>query len=489
LFFAFSIKGQSLEKTIKLQMPEEGQSRYTYIPFEVSENTNSLSFSFEYDKKDGANRLEFGIFDPRFSGRNDDKNGFRGWSGSVRDSAFIAEDRATNGYSAGKIPAGTWYFIIGLAQIDREGVELKLRVEFNQIDAKPLREFVDETTKEFKFDEVKKLKTVRTKELKWFRGDLHAHSFHGDGRWSVRAILESAKTNDLDFVALTEHNTFTHHQEIDDEASNYPAMLILRGEEVTTYGGHINVWGLPTGEWVDFRVMPSLQKSATQIATEAEKFGALASINHPTMQCGGCNWTYDKDWSNLNLVEVWNATWDSDDEKAFKIWNGLLQQGRKITAIGSSDSHQPPYEPSTYPTNLRIGNPTVFIGATALDQKSLLEAIKKGRVFVTEKPEYSIKFTADKTFYSGDKIEISKNQRVKLEIKLEGFPAQSRLFVIIDGIPTNAYEIGRKKFSEKIGYYPNRTGYARIEVRDREGKMLGFTNPIYFQLKNESGSR
>ena len=78
---------------------------------------------------------------------------------------------------------------------------------------------------------------------------------------------------------------------------------------------------------------------------------------------------------------------------ALKQWDALLQQGRAITAIGSSDSHQPPYEPSTYPTNLRIGNPTVFVGAPALNQKSLLAAIKKGRVFVTEKPiEFDAKF-------------------------------------------------------------------------------------------------
>ena len=33
--------------------------------------------------------------------------------------------------------------------------------------------------------------------------------------------------------------------------------LHIVGEEVTTPGGHANVWGLPEGAWIDFRVAPS----------------------------------------------------------------------------------------------------------------------------------------------------------------------------------------------------------------------------------------
>ena len=85
----------------------------------------------------------------------------------------------------------------------------------------------------------------------------------------------------------------------------------------------------------------------------------MASINHPTMSCGGCTWGYG-DW-RLEAVEIWNAKWDEEDEEALKIWDELLQKGQKITAIGSSDTHMPPYEESEYPTNLAVGSPTVFV--------------------------------------------------------------------------------------------------------------------------------
>lgn len=483
IFFALSVNAQIFEKTLKFQTPKNGESLYTYVPFDVPENTESLSFELEYDKKDGANRLEFGVFETGFTGKNSDKNGFRGWSGSVRNSAFIAQDRATHGYLPGKIRSGKWYFVIGLAKIASEGVDVTLNVKFNQIDEKPLNEFKAETTKKFSFENLKKLKPLKTNKLNWFRGDLHSHSFHGDGSWSVKGILDSATSNQLDFVALTEHNTFAHHLEIDAYAKNYPNLLILRGEEVTTYGGHINIWGLPSGKWVDFRVLPNLESSARQIANEAHQLGAIASINHPTMKCGGCNWTYDSNWETLDSVEIWNATWDKDDEEALRIWDGFLQKGRYITAVGSTDSHQPPYEPSTYPTNLTIGNPTVFVSAKKLDQNNLFKGIKNGRVFVTERSQYTIKFTANKKYTIGDKIKFPPNKNINLEILANGFPSTSNIFLIADGKILYQWKSIGEEFFRKSLIVPNKYSYIRIEVRNDDRKMLGFTNPIYFLNK------
>jgi hypothetical protein len=479
----FNLKAQTFEKTVYLETPKSGESLYKYIPFEVPLNVESLSFSFEYDKKGGTNRLEFGVFDSRFSGRNEDKNGFRGWSGSVRDAAFIAFDKATHGYAAGKIPAGKWFFIIGLAKIAPTGVELKLKVRFNEIDEKPRRQFEEENAKKFTHDKFEREKPETVNGFTWFRGDLHAHTFHGDGSWSVKAILDSAESNGLDFVALTEHNTFTHHLEIEAERKNYPNLLIIRGEEVTTYGGHIGIWGLPFEKWVDFRVLPNLETSGKQIADEAHRFGALASINHPTMNCGGCGWTFGAGWQNADSVEIWNAMWDADDEKALEIWDSFLRQGRTITAVGSSDSHQPPYEPSTYPTNLRIGEPCVFVGAKSLTQKDLFEAIRNGRVFVAENPRYSIKFTANRTNSVGDQIRILKNRKINLNFSLEGFALGSKVLLIVGGKVIKESLISSGIFSDKFRFEPVETTYARLEIRNQSGKMLAFTNPIYFRAR------
>jgi hypothetical protein len=127
LTFAINVNAQIIEQSVKIQPPKAGESFFRYVPFEVPQNTKSLSIAFDFDKKGGANGLNFGLFETGFSGKDSDKNGLRGYSGYVRDSIFIAEDKATHGYRAGKIPAGKWFVIVGLTKVAPEGVELKLK--------------------------------------------------------------------------------------------------------------------------------------------------------------------------------------------------------------------------------------------------------------------------------------------------------------------------------------------------------------------------
>ncbi|MBK8150142.1 MAG: PHP domain-containing protein [Acidobacteria bacterium] len=461
--------------SIRIVPTKADENPYVYVPFDVPARTRSISVSVSYDKS--LNRLDFGLFDQRFSGSNSDKRGFRGWSGAIRDRFFLALDEASNGYQAGPIRAGKWRLVVGRARVAPEGVELKIGIVFNSIDRESKRRLEFERSKTFTEDGNRPIfPLTRENGNTWFRGDLHAHTFHGDGSWSVKGALESARANGLDFVALTEHNTFSHHAEIDALRDDFPELLIIRGEEVTTYGGHINVWGLPSGGWVDFRLIPGMPASGFSILNETRRFGGLASVNHPTMVCGGCSWTYDKDWETLDSVEIWNATWDADDEAALKIWDSLLQNGRMITAVGSSDSHQPPYEASPYPTNLRLGDPSVFVAARKLTQAAIFEAIRSGRVFIAENPRHRIMFTA------GDRSvgETAPVERTEIEIEIDGFPADARALVVSGGIVIRDQSVSeRQKLS--FEFKPEMATYARLEIRARDGKMLAMTNPIYFR--------
>ena len=192
LLLIVSINAQTIEQSVKLQPPKQGEGLFRYVPFDVPSNTKSISISFDFDKKGGANSLNFGVFEAGFSGKDSDKNGLRGWSGYVREAIFIAEDKATNGYRAGKISAGKWFVIVGLAKVAAEGVDLKLKIKFNQIDEKPLKQYEAETAKKFTHDKFERQTPIKNNGLTWFRGDLHAHNFHGDGSWSVKGILDSA---------------------------------------------------------------------------------------------------------------------------------------------------------------------------------------------------------------------------------------------------------------------------------------------------------
>ena len=412
--------------------------------------------------------------------------GFRGWSGGRRNTIFIAENSATNGYVAGKIPAGTWRIVFGLYKVAPEGVEVTLKVKFGAVDAELLNEPNAEENKSFTLPILSKLPAPQTfGGYKWFRGDLHLHTFHSDGTWTIPLILDWANASGLNFVGITEHNTFSHHAKIDAIAKNYKNLLVLRGEEVTTYGGHFNVWGLPSGEIVDFRVVPKNVTRIKELIVETRKLGVIASINHPFAPCGGCDWSYG-DWRNLDSVEIWNGAWNLSNETALKKWDEFLQDGQKLTAIGSSDSHTPPLGEKPLSNALAIGTPTNHVGMKNLTQKDLFEAIRGGRVWISNSAnDFNLEFSAFngvKRLNIGETARVSE-KKIRLDVKAENFPANSVVSIISNGQILFDEPIEQTEFSFSREFEIQKDSYFRLEIRASDKKMLALTNPIYAQVK------
>ncbi len=482
LFIPMFAQAQTFEKTVSIPQPKAGANRYVYLPFDVPAKTKSLTLSYQYDRKDGANVLDLGLFDARFDGTEANVKGFRGWSGGRRNTIFIAENTAANGYISGKLPAGTWRVILGLYKVAPEGVEVKITVRFNEIDAAAQQQLAEEKAKTFDFPKSGRIAPQTANGYTWFRGDLHLHTFYSDGNWTVKGLLDSAENNNLDFVSITDHNTFAHHAETDAVAKNYKNLLVLRGEEVTTYGGHFNVWGLPKNELIDFRVMPKDANRLQTIIDGVHKLNLLASINHPTALCGGCDWSYG-DWTKMDAVEVWNGAWDLQDEAALRKWDEFLQRGQRITAIGSSDTHNPPLAENK--NGLAVGGPTTRVGMKSLTQTELLAAIKNGRVWTSEgSANYGLEFSA----FNNSRINIgetsaSLNGKIRFDCKAKNFPVGATFSLISDGqvLQTDKIESAEYVFTKDFSIEKN--SYFRLEVRDAKGAMMAFTNPIYISVK------
>lgn len=474
-----SAQAQTFEKTVFVAQPTEKDSRYFYVPFDVPEKAKILTVSYEYDKKGGANVLDLGVFD----GTETNVKNLRGWSGGRRNTIFIGENEATNGYVSGKIPNGNWRVILGLYKVAPEGVEVKIKVKVNEIDAAARQQLTDEKAKTFDFPKSPKVAPGTANGYTWFRGDLHAHTFHSDGNWTVKGLLDFAENNNLDFLSITEHNTFSHHAELDALAGNYKNLLVLRGEEVTTYGGHFNVWGLPKNELIDFRVAPKDALRLQTVVDGVHRLGLIASLNHPTALCGGCDWSYG-DWTKMDAVEIWNGAWDLEDEAALKKWDELLQKNFRLTAIGSSDTHSPPLNGNA--NGRAVGVPTTHVGMKKLTQTELLNAIKNGRVWISDNPTtYNLDFSAfdsKNKFVIGETVSNLTNS-IKLDCQAKNFPVGSTVSLISDGkvllkeTVENVQAAFAKNFDVKEKFY------FRLEVRNETGAMLAFTNPIYIQSK------
>ena len=485
LMLPVAIDAQTIEKKVQISALTENAKRYFYVPFEVPANVKSLSVAYEYDKSNGANVLDLGLFDQRFDESENSAVGFRGWSGGRRDRIFIAEDQASHGYIAGKIAAGTWRVALGLYKIAPNGVEVTIKVRFNEIDNAAQAEFDRENNKTFDFPKQPRTTAQTFNGYQWFRGDLHLHTFNSDGNWTTRGVLDFAQNNNLDFVGITDHNTSAHHREIDLLAPAYKNLLVMRGEEVTTYGGHFNVWGLPPGELIDFRATPKDALSLQRIVKQVHDLNLLASINHPTGICAGCDWSYAADWTTMDAVEIWNGAWDFTDEAALKKWDAQLQTNKKIVVVGSSDTHRPPVAESK--DGNPIGTPTVHAAMKTLSQTEFLNAVKNGRVWISDAASnnYELEFSA---FDGQRRINIgetaaSLNNRIRLDVHVKNFPTGAIVTLVSNGQTLQTDKIESAEFQSAKAFAIEKDGYFRLEIRDAKSKMLALTNPIYITAK------
>ena len=78
----------------------------------------------------------------------------------------------------------------------------------------------------------------------WYKGDLHSHSTYSDGDSSVAEVIASAEAKDLDFFALTDHDTSMAGNPLHwlDPAYHSNTLALLYGVEWTTPKGHANLW-------------------------------------------------------------------------------------------------------------------------------------------------------------------------------------------------------------------------------------------------------
>ena len=196
--------------------------------------------------------------------------------------------------------------------------------------------------------------------MRWLAGDLHAHTVHSDGSLSIDELAARAASSGLDFLAVTDHNTTSHHPHLAASGSRY-GITLLPGQEVTTDRGHANAFG-DIG-WVDFR----------RPADEWDR--SLLSINHPL--ASDCAWRQPLA-RKPRLAEVWHSGWWDRTWGAPLAW--LLAWGADTVPIGGSDFHDPAQQN-------RLGQPTTWVLAASSEVDDILEALAAGGTAISESPD------------------------------------------------------------------------------------------------------
>jgi hypothetical protein len=324
-------------------------SPWHYLPVEVPPGCAGLRVEFEYERVPGT-VLDLGCIGPR---------GFRGWSGSAREQFTITADAATPGYLPGEIEAGTWQVMIGIYRLPPDGVSYRLSAEATGSagllpEAPPAPPVPGERPPR---------RVLPAGEgLRWLAGDLHAHTVHSDGALTVQELAVLAASRGLDFLAVTDHNTVSHHAELAAAAGRY-GITLLPGQEVTTEGGHAGAFG-DIG-WVDFRAEPDDWLEAT------EARGGLLSVNHPF--AGPVSWLRPMR-RRPPLVELWHWSWlDLRWTTPLSWW---LAWDATAVPVGGSDWHR---EGSDAP----LGCPTTWVACAGSEPALVLDGLRAGRVAIS----------------------------------------------------------------------------------------------------------
>ncbi|KAM5353889.1 hypothetical protein ACJ41O_000539 [Fusarium nematophilum] len=447
---------------------------WIYVPFEVKPGVTSISVKYTYPKANGTNVLDIGLFDERGHQVEDAANataGFRGWSFALLDSFELTPAWTTPSYISGPIAHGTWHIVLGpRAVASADGFDWNATVTYGY-ESVTERFSAALAPTDLGLDGRRRSRVDPQDGEVWLRGDFHVHSIYSDGTYLPEEQVSNAQLQNLDFFYFTEHNS---HSGNDAWGVWAPEdMLVGRGMEVTSRYGHWQAIGIERGQTIEWRYGPNSTGYA-HATEQVRRSGGFVSVNHPYMDCVECLWNLDHEYRFNDAMEVWNGYAATDlNEPALALWQTLLVKGHRMTAIGGSDTHNPPS---------MIGKPTTYVKARSLSSASIVEGVKRRRVYIVDSPTMEMDFTIRGEGVHAQIGDVVKKDRVR-----------DTLEACLNTVGLGGLQVS---WVSERGYIRNETmgngtantlavkgdlQFLRVEVRNSTGSLIGLTNPIFFE--------
>jgi hypothetical protein len=425
--------------------------------FEVPEHAGTLYLTFDIEpKRVGPYGQAIGVF-------LHDPTGFRGSPGRTAPPARLGAWGATPGLVPGSLPAGVWKAEVNLNYV-LEGPPCTYQ----------LRVWLEDAAPSSALSASRPLPTaVPDTGPGWYGGDLHMHTDHSDGRWSVAELWQAIQRRSLDFFVLTDHNTLTGQAEV--AALDTGRVLPIPGMEVTMRQGHMLAIGTDT--LIDWWVGRA-GRTITDVVHDIHVAGAVAIIAHPGADgspiCHGCRWEMaDIDPDQVDAVEVWNSPWqlDEDNENSMVFYDAWLARGYRVPLSGGSDEHggRP-----TFP----LGVPTTYIYARELSREAILEGIRAGHMVVSSGPTLRVTAQAGSTgAIPGDTLPTAGPFR--LEASVADLDVPARLILRGNGVVLAEQQLEAGGTCLYTSDQPH-PGWYRAELRTLDGAaMLAIACPIF----------
>jgi hypothetical protein len=164
-------------------------------------------------------------------------------------------------------------------------------------------------------------------------------------------------------------------------------------------------------------------------------------------------------------------------------WDNLLVAGARTgvwtPAVGDSDAHSEPQV---------IGLPHNVVHADDLDRRSILAAVRAGRLWIAESAAVTVTFTAaarDRRAGIGERLSVDDDEPVTITLTVDGSPGCAARIVTDQGqrLLTALPSTGPGVISWTTT--PRNSRYVRAEVRRPQpgsttaDTMCALTNPIF----------
>jgi len=328
----------------------------------------------------------------------------------------------------------------------------------------------------------------------WYRGDFHAHTTCSDGSLAPRQLAHLAGEQQLDFLAITDHNDIRAFDDFDPSCER----LVLPGVEVTLLEGHFNVYGFAgntaeAGEIFggitdaprEMKHRLSLQHSElVALMQRISVAGYFISLNHPLLQ----PWEWRDSLTDVGWfdgIELLNdPTYDDNyrmNPAALRLWSTWLNAGYRCTGLGGSDFHS--LAPSDNPRRLsRLDLPLTYVYAEELSCLGILDGLRRRRAYISLGPKVELTAQVDGRVYCmGDDAGAIRSSGT-LRLSVTGCAGHAQALVVRNGQALARVDVqdGGAELEVEIpaSEAPVRAWY-RVDVIDAAGQALAISNPIF----------
>ena len=223
-------------------------------------------------------------------------------------------------------------------------------------------------------------------ELRWFKGNTHAHTTKSDGDALPRQAVRWYQDHEYNFLVITDHDHLTPVRTLDtDPADDF---LLIAGEELgaSVQKKPVHVCGINLGREVASQRGETIAEALQKDIDTVRAAGGIPQINHPNWK-----WAFTdaemRGLRDVRLLEVINANRDCNNAGAGgrpgteEIWDRLLTGGMRIWAVATDDTHT--YFGDWTPEKACPGRGWIVVRAAELTPAAVTGALERGDFYAS----------------------------------------------------------------------------------------------------------